>query len=152
MIKATRKKRGSSMKVFFHVTVLAESSLACLIIFCSWILFLHQLKGEVVVTATLHKVVENWDGKMRQSLPNKLPFLLCFIFKKYRFFKTALATLKVFKASFEAVKALFVVLCEKLRHYLIVQLATMARGKTWYLFCYLEVSLQSCCLPFSFKL
>lgn len=152
MIKATRKKRGSSMKVFFHVTVLAESSLACLIIFCRWILFLHQLKGEVVVTATLHKVVENWDGKMRQSLPNKLPFLLCFIFKKYRFFKTALATLKVFKASFEAVKALFVVLCEKLRHYLIVQLATMARGKTWYLFCYLEVSLQSCCLPFSFKL
>lgn len=152
MIKATRKKRGSSMKVFFHVTVLAETSLACLIIFCRWILFLHQLKGEVVVTATLHKVVENWDGKMRQSLPNKLPFLLCFIFKKYRFFKTALATLKVFKASFEAVKALFVVLCEKLRHYLIVQLATMARGKTWYLFCYLEVSLQSCCLPFSFKL
>lgn len=152
MIKAARKKRGSSMKVFFHVTVLAESSLACLIIFCRWILFLHQLKSEVVVTATLCKVVEDWDGKMRQSLPKKLPFLLCFIFKKYRFVKTALATSKFFKASFEAVKALFVVLCETLRHYLIVQLATVARGETWCLFCYLEVPSQSCCLPFSFKL
>lgn len=151
MIKATWKKRGSFMKVFFHVTVLAESSLACLI-FCRWFLFLHQLKSEIVVTATLCKV-EDWDGKMRQSLPNKLPFLLCFIFKKYRFVKTALATLKVFKAYFEgAVKALLVVLCEMLRHYLIVQLATLALGETWCLFCYLEFSSRSCCLPFSFKL